>query len=729
MVDNNPLTTDGSSGNPNAVESSDANTNISTFDSAFADLLQNQPQGQNNPLNAYKTYNYLFTLALLPKENYNKGNYPPPAQLPNILVRSQGDWRNSKRAVSNDYYIDNLAINLYVSPNKDIGTVTNQSTMSFDIVEPYSVGLFFEDLAAAGQREYPGGSIGSFFLVLAIEFAGYKDDDIPSIDPSLTRYMSIAFTALDMQISAAGATYKCTAMYASNKFTISQYNKTLRDFQISGITVEDFLSKSTKGSLQAAINREIQEAKTDKTQTSSDTVEIKIIDNPNLSGVTNQIARSSLFKNLNSAGAQTQPDLNKVYDKSTGVYKENYNVKEDRVMNIPQNTSIISAIREVILKSDYITNQISNGQYNADANGMINWFIIKTRNEVGEYNPQTNTNNHKWIYEVMPYKVHIDQFLPPNVQPPGYSQMKPNIPKVYEWIYTGKNTEVVNWNLILDANVTTAIPADLGTNTANSISGLVGKADIDQTGASLPNAGASTTEASNQVHRTGNSGLYDTANAGTGARNSGTVSTKMMDQILMTGGNKAYSLDLVIRGDPFWLPNDNNGNLEVSPSNYFQNSDGTANTYAGQVYILTNFRTPIDLDPASGLYKFAASLDTISGIYVVYNLVATFSRGKFTINFTNCGRMRAQLTTSTRGSNFNLGPGSGGGYLAAGATDLLSTALNLFKGGGNVFGTGLSVPNLGGILSGVVDNIGSELGGAVSDITDAVGNIGSTFDE
>jgi len=729
-----PLTSDGSSGNPQAIDSTGNNSKDYTVyknSPEIAGILNNQPQGQDNPLNAYKTYNYLFTLSILPKGMYNNGDYPSPGQLPFILVRNQGDWENADRVTTEfgqfDYHIDDLVLNLYVSPKKETGTLVNQGAVNFNVTEPYSVGLFAEALAKGGYLagyEQPMQAV----ILLAIEFAGYRDDDVPVIDQSLTRYMTLKINNIVMNISSSGSTYQVSADFYSNLNSQDTHSQTKFDHQLQGITVEDFLAKNLKGSLKYALNRAYQQLKTDGTLATTDNIEIKIIDNPSLPGVSEQISKSKLFRDNNAAGSQPQPDLNKVYDKANKVYKENYNVKEDRVMTIPKATPILSAIKEVILSSYYITDQISGGNFITDSMGMINWFIIKTRNEIGEFNPQLNRNNMKWIYEIMPYKVTIDQFVPPGTQPPGYDQIKYNIPKVYDYIYTGKNTEIINWSIVYDNVATDLKPADLGTNTGTSSSSLRGDADILQKGAKLANAiSLGTGELSPQVALTGAKELLISGSPGSGSSTANVVNNRIMDQIVNGEGPKAYLLDMTIRGDPFWLANDSSGNKQISPASYHENSDGTINAFSGKIFVLTNFRTPIDLDPATGKYRFAATLDTISGLYEIVNYIATFSKGKFTITFVKSMRLRAQLTTSGQGSGFGIASGQGGGFLSAGATDLLSTALNIFGKGGNVFGSGLSVPNLGGILSGVAGNIGSEIGGAVEDITSAVGDIGSTF--
>jgi hypothetical protein len=730
MADDSPSTNSllETPGNPQTVGD--------TKNDLFSSYLNDQPRTRSNPLHAYKSYTYLFTVAPIPKGMYNNGEYPPPGQLNNILIRSQGDWAHAKRATtefgSYDYYIDNLVITTLIHPDKRVGTVADRGAFTFDVYEPYSCGLFAEAMVNAAQASgYQ--NMGEAIFLLCIEFAGYTDNDTPIINPDLTRYITFNFSDFDMSVNQAGSIYNVSAIPANNKNSQDAHATTSNDYQIHGITVEDFINKSVKGSLQTAINRAYQELKNNKTLADTDHIEITFPENPNLPNTPNVIGKAKLFDNFNSAGTQHQPDFNKIYDKANKIFKETYNVQEDRVMTIPKGTPILAAIKEVIIMSDYIGKQMEGGNFKADSNGMINWFLIKPRNEYGSYNPQLNRNNMKWIYEIVPYKVHIDNFVPPGIQPPGYDQLKLNIPRTYNYIYTGKNSDVISWQIKYNMTLK-GLPADLGTNTANSFSNLRGDANTKQQGKTLPHTGAnSIREFASSIALHGMKELLSIGNVGGGTNTTSSMHVRLMDSIVNNANNASnHILSMTIMGDPFWIPNDNTGNYSSEAQDYHSNTDGTVNTYSGEVYILVNFRTPIDIDPETGLYKFAATLDTISGLYMLTKVTHRFEKGRFTQQFPESMRRKAQLTTSSKGSGFGISAGQqgAGGFLAAGATDLISSVLDVI-GGKGVFGSGLPIPNVGKIAAGVGAALGNELSGAISDITSDVtevaGDIGSSI--
>jgi hypothetical protein len=92
-------------------------------------------------------------------------------------------------------------------------------------------------------------------------------------------------------------------------------------------------------------------------------------------------------------------------------------------------------------------------------------------------------------------------------------------------------------------------------------------------------------------------------------------------------------LDMEIIGDPYFITQSGVGNYTASATQYANlNNDGTANYQNGEVHIIVNFRTPIDINQTTGLYTFAGGttrLDQWSGLYAVQNVTSTFKSGQF----------------------------------------------------------------------------------------------------
>ena len=73
--------------------------------------------------------------------------------------------------------------------------------------------------------------------------------------------------------------------------------------------------------------------------------------------------------------------------------------------------------------------------------------------------------------------------------------------------------------------------------------------------------------------------------------------------------------------------------------------DGSMNYQSGEVDIVVNFRTPIDLDPSTGLYKFDKRVDQFSGLYQIFEVESKINQNKFTQTIT-ANRRRTQLQGS-----------------------------------------------------------------------------------
>ena len=138
-----------------------------------------------NILSYYSSYNYIFTLSVLSPEAlnfpdlyYRKGIYGP------LILRSGGGAPDKELVPTAygkyDFYIDDLKLNGVIGLNKDTGN-TNSSTLEFRIIEPYSMGLFFQALQAAALASGYGNYL-DVPVLLTIDFKGHIFD-ISSIIP------------------------------------------------------------------------------------------------------------------------------------------------------------------------------------------------------------------------------------------------------------------------------------------------------------------------------------------------------------------------------------------------------------------------------------------------------------------------------------------------------------------------------------------------------------------
>jgi hypothetical protein len=225
-------------------------------------------------------------------------------------------------------------------------------------------------------------------------------------------------------------------------------------------------------------------------------------------------------------------------------------------------------------------------------------------------------------------------FLPPNTPNPGTEQQKAQVVKEYNYIYTGKNLDILDWNIEFNAGFYTAMNSDGGKNngdkkiTENQSSAAnaenVEAAQVPQ-GQEPQKGQIPTTVIKDGV-------LTSTAYKGGGGLDDNASLAARQFHDAITSGNDMIALDLTILGDPYYLGDSGMGNYSaVSTDNRHITADGSMNYQNGEVQVLINFRTPVDINQQTGLYDFTStSISQFSGLYRVLQVDSTFSRGKFT---------------------------------------------------------------------------------------------------
>jgi hypothetical protein len=94
-------------------------------------------------------------------------------------------------------------------------------------------------------------------------------------------------------------------------------------------------------------------------------------------------------------------------------------------------------------------------------------------------------------------------------------------------------------------------------------------------------------------------------------------------------------LNLEIIGDPYYLAQSGTGNYTAQPTEFYNlNDDGSVSYQNGEVDIIVNFRTPVDINQTTGLYNFGGKSENapvmgFSGLYKVNTVTHKFSKGEF----------------------------------------------------------------------------------------------------
>ncbi len=643
-----------------------------------------------NVLHYYSSFNYIFTLSVLddyslnfPNETYRRGQVGP------IILKSGNGMPNDRIALSYkpsynpqggyDFFMDNLEIKGSYGFEKATGN-TNAVGLSFKIIEPYSMGLFFESIqTAALNAGHPNYT--QVPLLLSIEFKGHIDANRQNIqiDNANVR-IPMKVQNISMKVTGKGCEYDVRAYPWNEQGYSTVYSKLKSDVSIQGKTVIEML-QTGEDSLQYNLNKWLAEAVRRKDVNVPDQIlisfpnDLKTGDsvspppansatiNPNAAAVAggdfygklgltgnkgkynttqvqvettvNDIGKSGMGFSVFDKGTTPFAKDNFVYDDKKGIYvRGNLTINpKESTFQFTQGSDIVNVINQVILMSDYGRTALQQVK-----EGMVQWWRI----EAHTYHIPTDENLKKTgvkpkliVYRVVPYKVNASAFLPPNVAPDGVKKLDKQVVKEYEYVYTGKNTDIIDWDIQFQNSFYKSLVADSGANNdgverQKNTGGAAPEKDNPQKPA--PEGALPTKkELPTVVMRDGV--LTSTAYKGGGGQDDKASMAARQFHDAVTSGTDMIGLNLTILGDPYYLGDSGVGNYSaVSTDNPFINADSKINWQQGEVFVKVGFKSPVDINQKTGMYDLqtTTSLSMFSGMYKIREIVSNFSRGKFT---------------------------------------------------------------------------------------------------
>ena len=661
-----------------------------------------------NILHNFATYNCIWTLSVLspqdlnfPDDSYRKGKLGP------LILKSGSGEPNDRisttyRSVDNpqgkfDYFIENVKISGMMGMDKATGN-TNATGLSFDIGEPYSMGLFFQSLQIAAAES---GYINYLDcpLLLRLEFKGHIDALRQNVQiPGTTKFFPIKIMNITMRVSGNGSTYSCTAIPWNEKAHNTTYSQIKTDINISGSTVQEMIQTGAK-SLQKVVNdRYLETVKRKDVEVpdqilivfpsdlkTSDAASSKDDSSNPASATSNPNEKQSnlnVFKRLGVARGSDNFNLvqkdninpvgissmgfneyrkgdagfgkdNAVYDEKTGTYKRgNVSVsKTSSEARFAQGTDIPNVINQVILASDYGRQALDPDKISED--GFINWWKIDTQLYILDSDANLGKTGRKpnlVVYRVIPHRVHHSKFMAPNQPAKGVEKIKLDAIKEYNYLYTSKNLDIINFNIEFNAAFYTALTADGGKNNqgAQRIVETGGLAtDIPKEFNDKGSTEGGVTRAADGSLSSENAGVglnqvptqseSDKIKSRTGAKgglvdSAATVAARQFYDAI-TEGSDMVQLDMTILGDPFFIGDSGVGNYSAQATNLKGiNADGAINNQDGAVYINVKFRNPIDISRSTGRYDFpnGGIVPQFSGLYMVTKVENSFGKGQFT---------------------------------------------------------------------------------------------------
>jgi len=639
-----------------------------------------------NPLHSYASYNYILGLGVLTDEELNdpSASYMGVSR-PRLLCKSAAMDPNNRVETAYgkfDFFIDDLVLESQVGFQN--GENTNVANISFKITEPYSMGMF---LMACQQLALEQGhdTWQEAPYILSIEFRGNTETGRLVSIPKTSKYIPILITDIDFTVTDRGTVYDVQAMpFGSIAFTDANNNLTA-DVTVTGASVQQLLQSGEK-SLQVALNKR-QKLLVDAgvidvadeylilfpQNLSSESLSSAFGDSENFapaSGSTDVASSSAIEKslgvsrsgptnNLQQSGDQANEigaallDFDKdsstmyavpagkdseVYDNKSGTFfKGKLTIDPGKSdFKFAQDTDIVNAINQVVLKSTYIKKTFAT--QNLTKEGYRNWWRVDSQvYNIGPTRANTNTKPKLYVYRVVPYNVHSSRLMPAGKRAPGYDQLKLQAVKEYNYIYTGANTDIIKFEIKYNTGFSYEMAADGLQRTQDSVkeTSQGGSQDAKKEvvnplpDGQLPTPGTTSTVVKFIKTLTG------TDKGGGGSADSQATRAARLFHDAVTNTQQAMmDLEMEIIGDPYYIVQSGQGNYTASSTQYTNlTDDGSMNYQNGEVDIIVNFRTPIDINQTSGLYNFKGSASSPvtqwSGLYAVTDIISTFRDGQF----------------------------------------------------------------------------------------------------
>lgn len=586
-----------------------------------------------NPLHDYALYNYLFSLQVLDDGAFNAAAYKKAGGAPPYLARSASmtpDERVPTAYGKFEFFIEDVKISHIVGLDKTTGN-TNACGFTFKIIEPYSMGLFFQalqtDALVKGHANYLDAP-----LLLTLEFKGHKNpEEMMETIPFTTKHFPLKLRLIDMKVTSHGCEYDIAA-YPTNENAFEKAQISLKTaVALKGKTVKEMLKTDPERSFEVYLNKRAKENEKNEIVDQADQYEIRFIDAP-------EIESADMGFDLYKKGDPPFAKDNLSYE--NGVYKRgNISIDpKEAEFRFAQGSDAINVINQTILMSEYGRNALKN----ISGDGFIKWWRIEIDMEYITSNAnlaKTGVKPKKFIYRVVPYLADSSHFLPPNEKRKGTEADKAQVCKEYNYLYSGKNIDVLNFDINFKAGFYTAINSDGGKNSADknqkmADSTAIQKQEFDKDRKQVQVQPGQAAIGSNELPSQMRPSAVNTSSSGRGGGGYDDASSLAAKQFhdAIAAGVDMVNLDMTILGDPYFLSDSGMGNYHASSAGKYINSDKAMSWDNGEIHVIVNFKTPVDIDLTTGLYDFGKvhTAGQFSGLYRVIKGESLFQRGKFT---------------------------------------------------------------------------------------------------
>jgi hypothetical protein len=599
-----------------------------------------------NPLEQFASYTAVWTMAALNPEQYNNpiAIRDNPGSLENVILSSAGRY-DSQRVriggrVAPEYFVSSFTMTSIIVPTKKTGN-TNAMGFTFEIFEPYSMGLFLQSMQVAALNAGYVNYLDNCPYLIQLDFLGFNENGDSYVVKNLSKFFIVKLIGITFDTTESGSNYKMELLPHNHQGFNNIINTTFTDIRIQGGTVKDLLATG-ENSLSVALSKESKRMADNGQIAKPDTY---VVTFPTVDGAgsgDNILGQTSMGYDMTRGGSYTYGKESEVISPDGRVRKSEITIDpSSRAFQFGQGQTVTDIITEIILASEFGKKTLEN----IKSNGQVDWFRIGVKILLGDYDVVRNDYQKTIVYEVFPYKVHSSIFLKPNAAGTGYTELQKAIAKKYNYIYTGANNDLLKFEMKFDTTFYTAISPGLKEESSSTDAAQNSGSDTTQQKVvNQPTARALLSKtASPKIAKDGTVLAYTPG----GANNDDVANAVARDfqNAILNSNVDLIEMEFEILGDPYWLIDSGVGNYfsPASSDNPAVTIDGSMVYETSQVYLYVSFRTPIDIDEETGLYDFTESIESpFSGIYMVTEVKSFMSSDAVFKQTISCIRMKGQ---------------------------------------------------------------------------------------
>lgn len=611
-----------------------------------------------NPLHQFASWTYNWSLWWLDVADYNamqEGSdvgsaiaYPlgPKSY---VVAQDSGLYPNQRlpTQLGLNYNIQTVDFLTVVGHNSTSKT-SNMIDGAMTIIEPYGV-TFIDSLVEASFMGSPGYNYLEQPYMLQLDFKGYDDAGEPISDAATALYRKrfpIKLTGVKVNVTNKGAEYKINYYALGHKSYRPEHSTTPKNITVVAGTVKEFLKN-----FAIILNGYWQLEVFNGARQFSDTIDFEF---------DNNIGISKIVYDKQMSLTQANPKKEKI-DLTSGSF------------NIPAGTQITEVINKVLIQSEYLIDQLGLDFQSADKKQqetsltkILNTFKITSHakfsgaDSSGTVTDAAFDNVRNTYPTAFTYKIHqyTETISAPHPAAPLLTDSRPYTLKAYNYLYTGKNNDIIDFKINFDTTWYTAVMSytkQYGASQASASTGLDTKLANSGTILLSPQllAASGAIPGLDQIPNLTPlrySPIFndqrDTMGMNIMNNPAAQVTSNVMRSLYSKPSGDMVAVDLQIVGDPTLIKQDDwlyvpspigtsvYNNWDSVSQSAFAGQYGHIRMDTGALIVSLTINTPLDNDtdwtnqglafPQPGAYR-----SLFSGQYKILTIKNTFASGKF----------------------------------------------------------------------------------------------------